>query len=170
SPRYVAYYIKNDNSSFRLISRLFNSTTDFSQRHKINNRPYFLSPTPSFQSIKMLKLAALAALAALTSATVSLAERSGKHFANAYSANSCSGQVLATVHEFGCGGQCHRVSGGHSILLSQEGTGNPKPTAAYYSDENCQHHLGDAGIFKGEHSGCTNSRETFGSFYLYFNC
>ncbi|KFZ18094.1 hypothetical protein V502_04308 [Pseudogymnoascus sp. VKM F-4520 (FW-2644)] len=91
----------------------------------------------------MLKLVIVTALAALSAATVirsdtvNIAERSGSHFANAYSGGSCSGSVLASVKDFGCGGQCHKVSGGHSILLNQEGTGNPKPTASYFSDEGC---------------------------------
>ncbi|KFY04370.1 hypothetical protein V491_09376 [Pseudogymnoascus sp. VKM F-3775] len=124
----------------------------------------------------MLRLAVFTAFAALGSAmaidteAVNIVERSGDHYANVYGGQYCSGDVLAAVPEFGCGGQCHKITNGVSILLGQSGTGNPKPTASYFSDSNCQHQIGSAGIYAGEHTGCTNSGQFFNSFYLYFNC
>jgi hypothetical protein len=96
--------------------------------------------------------------------------RSGHHRAIIYNGAGCTGNTLDTEIDFGCGGTCHQVSNIASVLLVQDGTGNPKPTADFFSDGNCKTSIAHAGIFKGEHSGCTNMPSTASSFYLYFDC
>jgi hypothetical protein len=104
--------------------------------------------------------------------TTNLAARSGNHEANVYSGSFCSGTGLGSTVNFGCGGTCHQTGSDiYSILLNQDGTGNPKPTASLFSGSNCDGtQVASAGIFSGEHSGCTNLGSPARSYYLYFNC
>jgi hypothetical protein len=89
-----------------------------------------------------------------------------------YSGNGCSGADLGAVVNFGCGGICHQSDNPiYSILLKQDGTGNPKPTASLFAGTNCDGAVvAKAGIFSGEHSGCTDLKNPARSYYLYFNC
>lgn len=82
------------------------------------------------------------------------------------------GNSVFEKREFGCGGECHPFDSAMSILLRQAGVGNPKPTADLFSDYNCKTMIQHAGIFKGEHSGCTSfkSGDVAHSAYLYFDC
>ena len=98
---------------------------------------------------------------------------SGNHIAVIYTDLDCSGSSINKWVNFGCGGECWALGRASSILLTQEYTGNPKPTANLYSSNNCQGSFERAGIFSGEHSGCTNANSgqyTWGSAYLYYNC
>ena len=98
---------------------------------------------------------------------------SGNHIAVIYTDLDCSGSSINKWVNFGCGGQCWALGRASSILLTQQGTGNPKPTANLYNSNNCQGSFEKAGIFSGEHSGCTNANSgqyTWGSAYLYYNC
>ncbi|KAK1753651.1 hypothetical protein QBC47DRAFT_415421 [Echria macrotheca] len=101
-----------------------------------------------------------------------LMARSGNHEANVYTGNFCSGNSVGSTVNFGCGGVCHTANQDiWSILLNQDGTGNPKPTADLFSGSNCDgNKVSHAGIFSGEHSGCTNLNSPARSYYLYFNC
>ncbi|KAN0112452.1 hypothetical protein V8E51_005403 [Hyaloscypha variabilis] len=112
----------------------------------------------------------LLALGAPAVEEAALEARSGDHYAVVYNGAGCTGSSLDVEINFGCGGTCHQVGGIASILLSQAGTGNPKPTAELYSDSNCENGITHAGIFSGQNDGCTNTAETANSFYLYFNC
>jgi hypothetical protein len=102
--------------------------------------------------------------------SVFLHSRSGDHHSVVYNGAGCSGNTIDTVVNFGCGGVCHSVSNIQSVLLVQEGTGNPKPTAQFFSDGDCKNSIQSAGIFRGEHSGCTSMSQTANSYYLYFDC
>jgi hypothetical protein len=99
-----------------------------------------------------------------------LTRRGGNHEAVIYDAIYCSGDVLATVVNFGCGGTCHQVTGGASIFLKQDSTKGAQPTANLFTDSNCKNKLGSAGIYSGQYSGCTNPNGDFNSVYLYYNC
>ena len=98
--------------------------------------------------------------------------RSGSHIANIYTDLDCAGRTVLSVKNFGCGGTCYQFGRASSILLLQDGTGNPKPTANLYASNTCSGTPNKAGIFSGEHSGCTNaaSQGIWGSAYLYFDC
>ncbi|KAI9715755.1 MAG: hypothetical protein M1812_005753 [Candelaria pacifica] len=98
--------------------------------------------------------------------------RSGAHSANIYTGLGCSGATVLNVDKFGCGGHCFTFGQGSSILLQQEGTKNPKPTASLYASDNCSGKYQSAGILGGEHSACTNAPglQGWGSAYLYFDC
>ncbi|KAK4226023.1 hypothetical protein QBC38DRAFT_500763 [Podospora fimiseda] len=127
-----------------------------------------------------VQLAALAAIAhAAPAAELDIIEpenhnitaRSGWRTANVYTGSFCSGQTLGSHINFGCGGSCHKVDGQiWSILLNQEGTGNPKPTASLFMGDNCSGQHVSAGIYKNQHSGCTNLNNPAKSYYLYWNC
>lgn len=108
----------------------------------------------------------------LDSDVQNITARSGWRTANVYSGNFCSGQTLASTINFGCGGTCHKVNNEiWSILLNQEGTGNPKPTASLFSGTNCDgQQVASAGIYKNNYSGCTNLNNPARSYYLYWNC
>jgi hypothetical protein len=99
-----------------------------------------------------------------------LIRRDGNHEAVFYDGILCSGNTLDTQVNFGCGGECHQVSGGGSILLKQDSTKGKQPSANLYSDSYCTTQIGKAGIYSGEHSGCTNSNGLFNSVYLYYGC
>ena len=96
----------------------------------------------------------------------------GYHRASVYSSDRCSGQPILDIENFGCGGTCYGLSDGHSILLRQATTGNPKPTANLYHSGDCRGGHTSAGIWRGQLVGCTGNPSSQGwrSVYLYFNC
>jgi len=98
--------------------------------------------------------------------------RSGSHLANIYSGLDCTGYTIISVKDFGCGGTCYRLDRASSVFIQQEDTGNPKPTVDLYTSNTCSGTPDHAGIYSGEHSGCTNanSQGIWGSAYLYYNC
>ncbi|KAI8623336.1 hypothetical protein F5Y19DRAFT_493085 [Xylariaceae sp. FL1651] len=99
-----------------------------------------------------------------------LVKRGGDHSANFFTGSSCTGSSLASSLNFGCGGTCIRLNGAHSILLNEQTTDNPKPTASLFSDGNCKNQTGSAGINSGQNAGCTNLNTAANSAYLYYNC
>jgi hypothetical protein len=101
-----------------------------------------------------------------------LTRRSGNREAVIYDAIYCSGDVLDTETNFGCGGTCHQVSGGASILLKQDSKKGAQPTASLFSDSYCKNKIASAGIYSGQYSGCTNvnDNDVFNSVYLYYDC
>lgn len=98
--------------------------------------------------------------------------RSGSHLANIYSGSDCTGYTVLSVKDFGCGGTCYQFGRGSSVFLQQDGTGNPKPTVDLFTSNTCSGNPDHAGIYTGEHSGCTNadSQGKWGSAYLYYDC
>ncbi|KAN0071011.1 hypothetical protein V8E54_011176 [Elaphomyces granulatus] len=100
-----------------------------------------------------------------------LVRRGGEnHEATVWSSPGCSGTDLLSVPNFGCGGTCYPVSNAVSILLQQDTTKQPHPSANLYSDSNCQNFVAKAGIYSGEHTGCTDTSYGVYSLYLYYNC
>jgi hypothetical protein len=103
-----------------------------------------------------------------------LERRGGDHWANLYSGTHCSGNSVGSISNFGCSNTCYKVSGGSglSVLLYQSTTGNPKPTASFFSDDYCSDQIFSAGIWSGQLSGCTDSPngQYFRSFHVYYNC
>jgi hypothetical protein len=106
----------------------------------------------------------------ISTARATCATTGGDHSANVYNGLYCSGDSLGRWINFGCGGTCHTVSDGWSVLLYQTTSGNPKPTADFFSDTGCKNKVLHAGIESGQVAGCTNSNSQFNSFYLYYNC
>ncbi|KAK4233653.1 hypothetical protein C8A03DRAFT_38626 [Achaetomium macrosporum] len=107
-----------------------------------------------------------------TTNLTALVARSGTHTATVFAGTFCTGTNLGSTVNFGCGGTCHTASDNiNSILLNQEGTGNPKPTADLFSGTNCDGtKVAHAGIFSGEHAGCTNLDTPARSYFLFFDC
>jgi hypothetical protein len=94
------------------------------------------------------------------------------HVATVFAGTFCTGTNLGSTTNFGCGGTCHTASSNiNSILLNQEGTGNPKPTADLFSGTNCD---GDkvfhAGVFSGQNAGCSSLTVPARSYFLFFDC
>jgi len=90
---------------------------------------------------------------------------------NLYDSQYCSGNILNTLVDFGCGGQCFPLPyAGMSVYLDQDKGGNPKPTIDVFSDSNCQTKVGHDGISGNQNGGCTNSDTPFLSYYAYFDC
>lgn len=99
-----------------------------------------------------------------------LAPRGGNHYAVVWSNPGCSGTDLLTQVNFGCGGTCYTVSNAFSIALSEDSTGGPQPTASLFSDSSCNDLVAKAGIYSGNHDGCTSTQYGVNSVYLYYNC
>lgn len=105
----------------------------------------------------------------MTSANL-LVGRSGDHQAIIYTNYHCSGVSLVDEYNFGCGGYCYNFQTGRSILLMQQGTGNPKPTASLFYSADCQGSYQSAGTWKDQVDGCTDASNEWKSAYLYFDC
>ncbi|PGH12964.1 hypothetical protein AJ79_03937 [Helicocarpus griseus UAMH5409] len=122
--------------------------------------------------LPMLATLAIGAPLNETPTEAGLVVRSGDRQASVYSGSGCSGVTLGADRNFGCGGTCHQTSSPiFSILLVQENVGNPKPTASLFAGRNCDgEQVASAGIFAGEHSGCTNLGKGAYSYYLYYDC
>ncbi|KAL2220482.1 hypothetical protein M432DRAFT_589788 [Thermoascus aurantiacus ATCC 26904] len=100
-----------------------------------------------------------------------LAERSGYHYAHIAFDYNC-GANYKFVENFGCGGTCYTGFQALSILLHQDGAGNPKPTGSMFSSSDCTGSYQSVGIASGQLDGCTNKQGGgyWQSAYLYFNC
>ncbi|KAK3690531.1 hypothetical protein B0T22DRAFT_481704 [Podospora appendiculata] len=124
-----------------------------------------------FQYIFALLPAVATAVYGVPTELVHVERRGGDHHSVVYDGDGCSGDTLDTQINFGCGGTCHQVSNIQSVLLVQATTGNPKPTADFFASSDCTgSRVLHAGIFSGEHSGCSDMPSTANSYYLYYNC
>lgn len=87
-----------------------------------------------------------------------LAARSGQRQWQGFGSNGCTGQKTAVTSGFGCG-VCVTASSFpfESGWLWREGTGNPYPTADYYTKDNCKgSKIFHQGINSGAHTSCNN--------------
>jgi hypothetical protein len=124
-------------------------------------------------SVLIMPLALGAALNPATVIDSHLTRRAGNHEAVIYTSIYCSGDVLHTEVNFGCGGTCFRFQGGASIFLQQDSNSRPYSTADLFSDSDCQTLVGRtdlSGLFSRCYPMGPESDITFNSFYLYNNC
>lgn len=101
------------------------------------------------------------------------AAQSGTRTATIFDGGSCTGSSIDSFVNFGCGGTCHSYPNRNivSVLLNQQFTGNPKPTADFYASSDCSgSRVLHAGILNSQNAGCSNMPSTAHSFYLYHNC
>lgn len=103
-------------------------------------------------------------------ATGALEARSGGNAWEGYTSSGCGGTQIGRVTNFGCG-VCY--TGNYFIYsgwLWREGTGNPYPTADYYTVAGCSgsklHHQG---ILSGQHTSCDGITRA-ASVILYQGC
>jgi hypothetical protein len=91
-----------------------------------------------------------------------------------WTGEDCSGTDFANFHDFGCGGQCHVITGPGDIRtamsanLYRDTTALFYPTMDVFSDTNCQDYVSH---FEGESwEYCSSTSTPFRSFYLYYGC
>ena len=99
-----------------------------------------------------------------------LEARGGRNSFLAFSRPACSGSIIVTVSDFGCGACYTSGVGVSSGRLWRETTANPYPTVDFYSGPNCSgtkiHHQG---IFSGQHESCDDINQAV-SFVVYQGC
>ncbi|KAJ4987938.1 hypothetical protein SVAN01_06513 [Stagonosporopsis vannaccii] len=132
-----------------------------------------LNDTTGWPGLAKLKYCSLEDLEDLEEESVTsagaLEARSGGNQWIGYSSNNCGGGQITSSSNFGCGVCVTTSQFIYSGYLWREGTGNPYPTADYYTSACSGTKLHHQGIVGGSHSSC-NAVTRAASVILYQGC